>query len=63
MEIAAPGGTAFIRMSALEEFHQEITARPYRYMRPGMELAPWHAKLMGVTDPFGNRLRFNEDIK
>lgn len=57
-----PGGTVFIRICALEEFHQELTAKSYRYMRPGVELAPWRAKLMEVTDPFGNRLRFNEDI-
>ena len=49
-------------MRALEEFHQEIPAKPYRYMRPTVELAPWSAKLMEITDPFGNRLRFNEDI-
>ena len=30
------------------------------HMRPGIELAPWNAKLMQVTDPFGNRLRFNK---
>jgi uncharacterized glyoxalase superfamily protein PhnB len=27
-----------------------------------VEIAPWNAKLMQVTDPFGNRLRFNEDL-
>ena len=57
-----PGGTVFIRIRALEQFHKEITEKSYRYMRPGIELAPWNAKLMEVTDPFGNRLRFNEDI-
>ena len=31
--------------------------------RPGVEAAPWRAKLMQLTDPFGNRLRFNEDLK
>jgi catechol 2,3-dioxygenase-like lactoylglutathione lyase family enzyme len=35
----------------------------YRYQRPGVEIAPWNAKLMELTDPFGNRLRFNEDLK
>jgi hypothetical protein len=32
------------------------------YARPGVELAPWNAKRMEVTDPFGNKLRFNEDL-
>ena len=58
-----PGSTVFVRMTGLEAFHQEITAKRYGYMRPGMEVAHWNAKLMQVTDPFGNRLRFNEDIK
>jgi hypothetical protein len=31
-------------------------------LRPGIEVAPWNAKVMEVTDPFGNRLRFNEDL-
>ncbi|MFN0301431.1 MAG: glyoxalase superfamily protein [Burkholderiales bacterium] len=57
-----PGATAFVRVSGLEQFHQEITSTGYSYMRPGIEVAPWNAKLMEVTDPFGNRLRFNEDI-
>jgi catechol 2,3-dioxygenase-like lactoylglutathione lyase family enzyme len=58
-----PGGAVFIRMRELEAFHAEITAKGYRYMRPAVEVAPWKAKLMQVTDPFGNRLHFNEDIE
>ena len=58
----SPGATVFVRMRGLEQFHREITAKSYRYMRPDIELAPWKAKLMQLTDPFGNRLRFNEDI-
>ena len=57
-----PGSTVFVRVTGLERFHAEITAKGYPYMRPGIELAPWNAKLMQVTDPFGNRLRFNEDL-
>ena len=55
-----PGSTVFLRVSGLEDYHREIVAKGYGYMRPGVELAPWNAKLMEVTDPFGNRLRFNE---
>jgi catechol 2,3-dioxygenase-like lactoylglutathione lyase family enzyme len=57
-----PGGTVFVRVRGLEGFPAEITSKQYRYMRPGIELAAWNAKLMQVTDPFGNRLRFNEDM-
>jgi hypothetical protein len=31
-------------------------------MRPGVEVAPWSAKVMEVIDPFGNRLCFNEPL-
>lgn len=43
--------------------HREITAKGYRLMRPGIELAPWNARVMEVIDPFGNRLRFNEPVE
>lgn len=59
---ACPGSTVFVHLTGLDEYHREITAKGYRYMRPGIEIAPWNAKLMEVTDPFGNRLRFNEDL-
>jgi uncharacterized glyoxalase superfamily protein PhnB len=59
---ACPGSTVFVRMTGVDEYHREIMAKKYGYMRPGVELAPWNAKVMEVTDPFGNRLRFNEDL-
>lgn len=57
-----PGSTVFVRARGLEDFHREITAKGYRYLRPGIERAPWNANVMQVTDPFGNRLRFSEDL-
>jgi catechol 2,3-dioxygenase-like lactoylglutathione lyase family enzyme len=58
-----PGSTVFVQTSQLDRFHQEITATGYQYMRPSIESAPWNAKVMEVIDPFGNRLRFNEDLE
>jgi catechol 2,3-dioxygenase-like lactoylglutathione lyase family enzyme len=55
-----PGSTVFLRVTGLERFHAEITAKGYRSLRPGIETAPWGARVMEVADPFGNRLRFNE---
>jgi catechol 2,3-dioxygenase-like lactoylglutathione lyase family enzyme len=57
-----PGSTVLVRVNGLEDFHREITAKGYRYLRPGIERAPWNANVMQVTDPFGNRLRFSEDL-
>lgn len=55
---ATPGSNVFVEMHGLREFHREITARGYPYMRPGIEKAPWGGICMEVIDPFGNRLRF-----
>jgi len=60
---ACPGSTVFVRMRGLAEYHGEITAKGYGYLRPGIERMPWNADMMEVTDPFGNRLRFNEYVQ
>jgi len=57
---ACPGSTVFVTMAGIDAFHREITARNYRFLRPGIEKAPWNARVMEVIDPFGNRLRFSE---
>ena len=55
-----PGSTVYVETTGLEAFHREITAKGYKYNRPGLDDAPWGEKIMEVTDPFGNRLRFCE---
>jgi catechol 2,3-dioxygenase-like lactoylglutathione lyase family enzyme len=59
---ACPGSTVFVRMKGIEALHAELIAKKYKYLRPGIEIAPWKAKCMEVIDPFGNRIRFNEDL-
>ncbi len=56
-----PGSGVFITMTGLDDFHRELTSRNYGHMRPGINDAPWNARTVQVTDPFGNRLTFNED--
>ena len=56
------GSTVFVRIQGIDEYHREVTSKGYGYMRPGVDVAPWNAKVMEVIDPFGNRLRFNEDL-
>jgi uncharacterized glyoxalase superfamily protein PhnB len=57
---ACPGSTVFLRVRGLKEYRQEIMAKGYRYMRPGLEETFHNSLGMQVTDPFGNRLRFDE---
>lgn len=58
-----PGSTVFVWMTGIEAFHQEITSKGYRYNRPGIEETFYDAKCVQVTDPFNNRIRFNENMK
>jgi catechol 2,3-dioxygenase-like lactoylglutathione lyase family enzyme len=57
---ATPGSTAYVRMRGVREFHAEISARGYRYLRPGVESRDWTDAEMALIDPFGNRIRFGE---
>lgn len=57
---ATPGSLVFVWMRGLDDFHQELLSRQYSYARPGIEDAPWDARMMQVADPFGNTLRFCE---
>ncbi|KAA9370720.1 glyoxalase superfamily protein [Ochrobactrum quorumnocens] len=54
---SSPGANIFVRMQGVEEFQKEVNSRGYRYMRPGIEDAPW-GHVMAVIDPFGNRIQF-----
>ena len=54
-----PGSAVFVEINGLLAFHQELTGKRYRYMKPGICQEPWGASLT-VLDPFGNKLRFNE---
>jgi catechol 2,3-dioxygenase-like lactoylglutathione lyase family enzyme len=58
----SPGSTVFVRMQGIDALHTELSAKSYKYLRPGIEIAPWNAKTMELTDPFGNRLRLSEDL-
>jgi uncharacterized glyoxalase superfamily protein PhnB len=59
---ACPGSTVFVWMTGLEEFHRELTAKGYKEPLPGIETTFYDAKCVQVIDPFGNRIRFNEDL-
>ena len=45
-----PGGCVYVRTTTLDALHREITAKGYRYLRPGIEPTPWGSRLMEVTD-------------
>jgi Glyoxalase superfamily protein len=58
-----PGSTVFVWLTGIEDLHRDLTAKSYRYMRPGLERTFYNSLSAEVIDPFGNCIRFNEDLK
>jgi catechol 2,3-dioxygenase-like lactoylglutathione lyase family enzyme len=58
----SPGARVRVTMHGIEAFLKELGAKNYRYMRPGLQTTPWNTRETGVTDPFGNLIRFVEPI-
>jgi uncharacterized glyoxalase superfamily protein PhnB len=50
-------------MTGVEELHQRLAAKKYRYMNPGIQTQEWGTREVCVVDPFGNQLIFSERIK
>ena len=59
---ACPGSTITVRMTGLIDYHRELSDKKYGYYRPGIERMPWNFDQMVVIDPFGNRIRFGEEV-
>ena len=57
---ASPGAHVFVEMRGIDALHRELTDKAYRYMKPGIEDAPWGARTLTVIDPFANHIVFNE---
>ena len=57
---ATPGSKVFIVCNEIEKYFAELQSRPYKYYRPGLTDTFYGSKCIDVTDPFGNRLSFNE---
>ncbi len=58
-----PGSAIYVQMEGVEEFHRELTAKNYGYLRPGLDRTEWNTVQLNITDPFGNHIRFNEPLK
>jgi hypothetical protein len=58
---ASPGATAVCYMKGVEAFQKGLIAKDYKYNRPGLERQDWGLECQ-VVDPFGNRIRFMEQV-
>jgi uncharacterized glyoxalase superfamily protein PhnB len=56
---ATPGSSIFVPVDGVDALHGELSAKQYAYARPAVEEMPW-GRVMEVTDPFGNHIRFCE---
>src|SRR5882757_5365174 len=56
----SPGSKAYITIDDVRAYHKEISAKNYKYNRPGIEQAPWNAPCIEVVDPFSNKLLITE---
>jgi hypothetical protein len=54
-----PGSVVVVNMTGVEDYHRELGAKTYRFMRPDLQDQPWGLEFQ-VWDPFGNRIRFTE---
>ncbi|HMD02808.1 MAG TPA: glyoxalase superfamily protein [Candidatus Baltobacteraceae bacterium] len=51
-----------VETTGVEELQRELASRKYAHMNPSLERAPWGELVVGVIDPFGNRIYFCEPI-
>lgn len=58
-----PGAVVFVRVRGLADFHAEISAKGYGYLRPGLDKTDHNSIAVNVIDPFGNRIRFDETVE
>jgi uncharacterized glyoxalase superfamily protein PhnB len=58
-----PGAAVRIDTSQLDAVHAELTAKHYKYARPGIEDMPWGTREVSVKDPFGNKLTFTTSVR
>ncbi|MDQ3009270.1 MAG: VOC family protein [Acidobacteriota bacterium] len=57
-----PGSAVYIRAAGLVELHQELQVKDYKYLKPGL-CREENSVELNLLDPFGNKLRLNEDGK
>ena len=60
---ASPGAHVRIRTDDVDGLSKLLAAKDYKYAKPGGgSKTPWNTSEITVTDPFGNRLTFYEEL-
>lgn len=56
-----PGSYLRIEVEDIEVFHGKLDPK-YKYARPGIQDQPWGFREVAITDPFGNKLIFCQNV-
>lgn len=60
---ATPGSGIFITCTDITAYCEKLKTKNYKFYKPAVKKTFYNALCMSVTDPFGNRLSFNEYCK
>lgn len=55
-----PGTYIRVDVTDIEAVHKELSTQAYKYNRPGIQRMPWGTREVAVTDPFNNKIIFNQ---
>lgn len=58
----SPGAAVRIEVDNIKVLHAKLLAYDYKFARPGLEKTPWHTQEIQLSDPFGNRILFYENL-
>ena|SRR5690242_12816001 len=56
----SPGIHVIAEMTGVDDLLEELKAKRYRYMNPGIQEQEWGTRELGVVDPSGNKIYFSE---
>ena len=59
---ACPGASIMLRMANVQTYQERLVAKEYKYARPGCSATEWGTIEMPISDPFGNRLTFYQNV-
>jgi catechol 2,3-dioxygenase-like lactoylglutathione lyase family enzyme len=58
----SPGSAIRIAVDGIDQLHQALTEKDYKFLKPSVASTPWNTKEMQVIDPFGNKIVFYENM-
>jgi len=56
----SPGSKLFVEVDNLQALYDELSVKDYPYCSPEIETPAWGGRCFTITDPFSNRILFNQ---